>query len=49
MAQLKSTHILGNLAVDGNIVASNIIKNDGTNEQLLLAGGEVINKSVFAT
>lgn len=39
MAQLKSTNITGNLAVTGNILASNIIKLGSTNDYVLLAGG----------
>lgn len=41
MAQFKSTSIVGNLAVTGSIVASEIIKNDGTADQLLRADGGV--------
>ena len=39
MAQLKSTSVTGNLSVTGNVVASQIIKNDGTNNDILLGGG----------
>lgn len=49
MAQLKSTSVTGNLSVTGNVVASQIIKNDGTNDQILLAGGNVKPISDFTT
>ena len=39
MAQLKSTNILGNLDVTGDIVASSIKIPSGSNESVLLAGG----------
>ena len=39
MAQLKSTNILGNLAVTGDIVASSIKISSGSDESVLLAGG----------
>ena len=45
MAQLKSTNITGNLAVTGNILASKIIKLGGTANQILMADGNVIDKS----
>ena len=41
MAQLKSTNVTGNLSVTGNIIASQIIKLDGTQDQLLKADGDV--------
>lgn len=41
MAQLKSTNILGNLAVSGDILSSKIIKLGGANNQVLLANGDV--------
>ena len=40
MAQLKSTSVTGNLSATGNIIASQIIKNGGTEDQLLKANGE---------
>ena len=49
MAQLKSTHILGNLAVDGNIVASNIMKNNGTSDNILLGDGSVTSLTTLTT
>ena len=39
MAQLKSTSVVGNLAVTGNVVASQIIKNNGTEDEFLMADG----------
>ena len=45
MAQLKSTNVTGNLAVTGNILASKIIKLGGTENQILMADGSVIDKS----
>ena len=39
MAQLKSTNVTGNLSVTGNIIASKIMTNDGTEDQLLKANG----------
>lgn len=43
MAQLKSTNITGNLVVTGNTLASKIIKLGGTNTQILLANGDVLD------
>lgn len=43
MAQLKSTNITGNLAVSGNILGSKIIKLGGTDTQILLANGDVLD------
>lgn len=40
MAQLKSTSVTGNLSVTGNVVASKIIKNGGSEDQILLANGD---------
>lgn len=48
MAQLKSTSVIGNLSVTGNVVASKIIKLDGTENQLLLANGETLERDTFA-
>ena len=39
MAQLKSTNILGNLAISGNVLSSQFIKLGGTSSQLLRADG----------
>lgn len=41
MAQLKSTNVIGNLAVTGNVVASSIKIPDGTSAQFLKADGSV--------
>lgn len=43
MAQLKSTNIVGNLSVTGNILASKIIKLGGTSTQILMADGSTMN------
>ena len=43
MAQLKSTNVVGNLSVTGNILASKIIKLGGTSTQILMADGSTIN------
>lgn len=40
MAQLKSTNVLGNLAISGNTLSSKFIKLGGTDTQALLANGE---------
>ncbi len=48
MAQLKSTNITGNLSVTGNVLASKIIKLGGTEDQILLANGEVITKTALS-
>ena len=45
MAQLKSTNILGNLSVTGNILASKFIKLGGTANQILMADGSTLDKS----
>lgn len=39
MAQLKSTNVLGNLAISGNTLSSKFIKLGGTNSELLRADG----------
>lgn len=39
MAQLKSTSVTGNLSVTGNVLASKIAKQGGTNTEILLADG----------
>lgn len=49
MAQLKSTSVTGNLSVTGNVVASQIIKLDGTNKHLLAADGSVYNLDNFTS
>jgi hypothetical protein len=43
MAQLKSTNVVGNLSVTGNILASKIIKLGGTSTQILMADGSTMN------
>lgn len=43
MAQLKSTIVKGNLTATGQIVADIIIKNGGTDEQLLCADGSLVS------
>ena len=43
MAQLKSTNVMGSLSITGNILASKIIKYGGTNKQILLANGDVLD------
>lgn len=43
MAQLKSTSVVGNLAVTGNVVASKIITNNNTNDEILLSNGDTIS------
>ena len=43
MAQLKSTAVMGNLSVTGNMIASKIIKHGGTASQILLANGDVMS------
>lgn len=43
MAQLKSTIVKGNLTATGQIVADIIIKNGGTDNQLLCADGSTIS------
>ena len=48
MAQLKSTHVMGNISANGNVIASQFIKFGGTNNQILLAGGDVVAKDSFA-
>lgn len=48
MAQLKSTSVTGNLSVTGNILASKIIKLDGTTHEVLLADGTVAKVSTTA-
>lgn len=48
MAQLKSTSVTGNLSVTGNILASKIIKLDGTTHEVLLADGTVAKVSTAA-
>ena len=45
MAQLKSTNVLGNLSVTGNILASKFIKLGGTANQILMADGSTLDKS----
>ena len=45
MAQLKSTNITGNLAITGSVLASQIIKLGGTENQILMANGSVLDKS----
>jgi hypothetical protein len=45
MAQLKSTSVLGNLSVTGNILASKFIKLGGTANQILMADGSTLDKS----
>ena len=49
MAQLKSTSVVGNLSVTGNVVASKIIKNGEDDTKVLLAGGGTKLVSEFAT
>ena len=49
MAQLKSTSVVGNLSVTGNVVASKIIKNGEDDTKILLAGGGTKLISDFAT
>jgi hypothetical protein len=41
MAQLKSSNILGNLAISGNTLSSQFIKLGGTGTQVLLANGDI--------
>ena len=47
MAQLKSTSVMGNLAVTGNVVASNFIKSNGLTNQFLMADGHVESAQEF--
>ena len=44
MAQLKSTNIVGNLSVTGNILASKIIKLGGTSDDILMGDGSTTSK-----
>ena len=47
MAQLKTTSILGNAIISGNVVASKIIKIGGSNQQVMLADGSVKSLADF--
>lgn len=47
MAQLKSTSVTGNLSVTGNAVASQFIKSNGTEHQILMANGTVQDLNNF--
>lgn len=44
MAQLKSTNITGNLSVTGNVLASKIIKFNGTSDDILMGDGSTTSK-----
>lgn len=47
MAQLKSTLVQGALTVTGNAVASKLIKNGGTSDDILLGDGSTTSKSAL--
>ena len=47
MAQLKSTLVQGALTVTGNVVASKLIKNGGTSDDILLGDGSTTSKSAI--
>jgi hypothetical protein len=47
MAQLKSTVVQGNLTASGQILADKLIKNGGSDNDILLAGGGTIAKSTY--
>ena len=47
MAQLKSTLVQGALTVTGNVVASKLIKNGGTRDDILLGDGSTTSKAAI--
>lgn len=49
MAQLKSTVVQGNLTASGQVLADKLIKNGGTDSQILMGDGSTLNKSTFYT
>lgn len=49
MAELKNTIVNGVLNVNGDAIASKIIKRGGTSSQILMADGSVVDKSSVGT